>query len=64
MRYPIEARAIGVIIEQLFGKPAAVVVAGAKEKNRVQLVPPRRPINYSNPLLRAAAPPPRPGSLS
>ena len=29
MRYPIEARAIGVMIEQFFGKPAAVVVAGA-----------------------------------
>jgi hypothetical protein len=39
VRYPIEASAFGMMIEQLFGRPAAVVVAGAEEKNRLYRSP-------------------------
>jgi hypothetical protein len=59
LRYPIEARALGMMIEQLFGKPAPVVVAGAEEKNRLHRSSLGFPaicltINHSNLLLRAA----------
>jgi hypothetical protein len=33
MRYPIDPAALGVIIEQLFSEPTAVVIAGTEEKN-------------------------------
>jgi hypothetical protein len=36
-RYPIKTRAFGTMIEQLLGKSAPVVVARAKEKNRLHL---------------------------
>jgi hypothetical protein len=39
VRHPIEACAFGMMIEQLFGKPAAVVIAGAEEKNRLHRSP-------------------------
>ena len=37
MRYPINTAALGVMIEQLFGEPAAVVIAGTEEKNGFHL---------------------------
>jgi hypothetical protein len=41
MRDPVYAAAVGVIIEELFGEPAAVVIAGAEEENNLHLVRPQ-----------------------
>ena len=37
MRHPTNAAALGVMIKQLFGEPAAVVIAGTEEKNSFHL---------------------------